>query len=121
MYWAQYVLMDRALRGGGMRSTECPSSLECVLCVVFCGSTLYLCLVSSGNNLRILPIRFEEKSVRTDGYTVIPSVRHDVCLCVRHVTKLLLHGLSEKIETLVNDRTGGEDCAAHFKILIGPL
>ena len=25
MYWARYVLVDQALRGGGMRSTECPS------------------------------------------------------------------------------------------------
>ena len=25
MYWAQYVLVDQALRSGGMRSTECPS------------------------------------------------------------------------------------------------
>ena len=28
MYWARYVLVDQALRGGGMRSTECPYSLE---------------------------------------------------------------------------------------------
>ena len=26
MYWARYVLLDQALRGGGMHSTECPSS-----------------------------------------------------------------------------------------------
>ena len=26
MYWARYVLLDQELRGGGMRSTECPSS-----------------------------------------------------------------------------------------------
>ena len=26
MYWARYVLVDQVLRGGGMRSTECPSS-----------------------------------------------------------------------------------------------
>ena len=25
MYWARYVLVDQALRGGGMRSTECHS------------------------------------------------------------------------------------------------
>ena len=25
-YWARYVLLDQALRGGGMRSSECPSS-----------------------------------------------------------------------------------------------
>ena len=25
MYWARYVLVDQALRVGGMRSTECPS------------------------------------------------------------------------------------------------
>ena len=30
MYWARYVLVDQALRGGGMRSTECPSSLYTV-------------------------------------------------------------------------------------------
>ena len=28
MYWARYVLVDQALCGGGMRSTECPSSSE---------------------------------------------------------------------------------------------
>ena len=27
MYWVQYVLVDQAVHGGGMRSTECPSSL----------------------------------------------------------------------------------------------
>ena len=27
--WARYVLMDQALRGGGMRSSECPSNLIC--------------------------------------------------------------------------------------------
>jgi len=27
MYWARHVLVDQALRGGGMRSTECPSGL----------------------------------------------------------------------------------------------
>ena len=26
MYWAQYVLVEQALRGGDTRSTECPSS-----------------------------------------------------------------------------------------------
>ena len=26
MYWAGYVLIDQALRGGDMRCTECPSS-----------------------------------------------------------------------------------------------
>ena len=30
MYGAQYVLVDQALRGVGMRSTECPSSSLCV-------------------------------------------------------------------------------------------
>ena len=33
MYWARYVIMDQALRGGGMRSTDCPSS-----CPSFCKS-----------------------------------------------------------------------------------
>jgi len=28
MCWAQYVLVDQALRGRGMRSTECPSSFS---------------------------------------------------------------------------------------------
>ena len=27
MYWARYVLVDQALHGGDMRSSECPSSL----------------------------------------------------------------------------------------------
>ena len=31
MYWARYVLMDQELRGGGMRSTKCPSSLQLLL------------------------------------------------------------------------------------------
>ena len=26
MYWARYVLVDQALQGGGMCSTECPSN-----------------------------------------------------------------------------------------------
>ena len=30
-YWAWYVLVDQAFRGGGMRSTECPSS-NCSWC-----------------------------------------------------------------------------------------
>ena len=28
MYWARYVLVDQALRGRGMRSTEWPSSFD---------------------------------------------------------------------------------------------
>ena len=31
MCWAQHVLMDQALRGGGMCSTECPSRLLFVI------------------------------------------------------------------------------------------
>ena len=30
MYWARNVIVDQALRGRGMRSTECPSSLNTV-------------------------------------------------------------------------------------------
>ena len=44
MYWARYVLMDQALRGGGMRSTECPSSFlwdQSVWCIVH----LEICVV----------------------------------------------------------------------------
>ena len=29
MYWARYVLVDQALRDGGMRSTECHSCCDC--------------------------------------------------------------------------------------------
>ena len=32
LYWTQYVLVDQALRGGGMSSTECPSSYLCDDC-----------------------------------------------------------------------------------------
>ena len=31
IYWARYVPLDQALRGGGMRSTECPSGEGSVL------------------------------------------------------------------------------------------
>ena len=34
MYWARYDLVDQALRGGGMHSTECPSSY-CIICVAY--------------------------------------------------------------------------------------
>ena len=113
MYWVRYVLMDQALHGGGMRSTECPSSFwtdmatwnasanENEILVSFTAILIFSPRFKAGNtslwlwvsNANKNPLRINRH--HSALYTLL------VCLCSQRNPWLVVQGIQVQIQLTV--------------------